>query len=194
MYADIETLYRTTIDRNPECWLFQNNLGLALAGRGQVDEAVAHFQKALEIKPDCELAHNNLGVVLAGRGRVEEAIAHFQKALEIKPDDADTHNNYGLVLAGRGQVDEAIAHFQKVLEINPDNAGAHNNLGVALAGAGGSMSPSAITKRPWNWPGNKGTPPWRNRSRPRFGAMKPASRFRSCRAPAETAVHQIPQP
>ena len=46
-----------------------NNLGIALAGRGQVDEAIAHYRKALEIKPDYAEAHNNLGIALAGRGQ-----------------------------------------------------------------------------------------------------------------------------
>ena len=40
----------------------------ALAGRGQVDEAIAHYRKALEIKPDYAEAHNNLGERL-GRPR-----------------------------------------------------------------------------------------------------------------------------
>ena len=46
MYTDIETLYQTTIDRNPECWMAHNNLGVVLAGHGHTDEAVAHFQGA----------------------------------------------------------------------------------------------------------------------------------------------------
>ena len=109
---------------------------MALADRGQVDEAIAHYRKALEIKPDYAEAHNNLGVALAGRGQVDEAIAHYRKALEIKPDYAEAHNNLGIALAGRGQVDEAIAHYRKALEIKPDYAEAHNNLGNALAGRG----------------------------------------------------------
>ena len=68
---------------------------MALAGRGQSIEAIAHYQKALEIKPDYAEAHNNLGIALAGRGQVDEAIAHYQKALEIKPDYAYAHNNLG---------------------------------------------------------------------------------------------------
>ena len=34
MYADKETLYRTTLDRNPNCWLVQNNLGNLLSDEG----------------------------------------------------------------------------------------------------------------------------------------------------------------
>ena len=89
-----------------------NNLGIALAGRGQVDAAIAHYQKALEIKPDYAEAHNNLGNALAGRGQVDAAIAHYRKALEIKPDYAEAHNNLGIALEARGQTDEAIAHYQ----------------------------------------------------------------------------------
>ena len=56
-----------------------NNLGAALVGRGRIDEAMAQFQRALEIKPDNAEAHNNLGFALAGRGQIDEAMAHFRK-------------------------------------------------------------------------------------------------------------------
>jgi Tfp pilus assembly protein PilF len=46
-----------------------------MAGRGQVDAAIAHYQKALESKPDDSEAHNNLGAALASRGQVDAAIA-----------------------------------------------------------------------------------------------------------------------
>jgi superkiller protein 3 len=136
MYADIDKLYNVTIARNPDCWMVHNNLGLALAGRGQVEAAIAHYQKALEIKPDHAAAHNNLGLALVSLGRVDEAIAHFQKVIEIEPNYADAHNNLGAALGRRGQVNEAIAHFKKALEIKPDLARAHNNLGNILADRG----------------------------------------------------------
>jgi tetratricopeptide (TPR) repeat protein len=113
-----------------------NNLGNTLADRGQVDAAIAHYRKALEIKPDDAVAYYNLGTVLKGRGQVDAAIAHYQKALEIKPDYAEAHNNLGNILKGIGQVDAAIAHYQSALKIKPDDAEAHNNLGVALADRG----------------------------------------------------------
>ena len=92
-------------------------MALLLAGRGQVDEAIAHYRKALEIKPDYAEAHNNLGTALAARGQVNEAIAHFQKALEIKPDFAEVHYNLGVALHQQGHTAEAMVHYHKALEL-----------------------------------------------------------------------------
>jgi tetratricopeptide (TPR) repeat protein len=124
---------RLSAERLPWIASTQNDLGVALAGRGQIAESIAHYQKALEIKPDYAEAHNNLGNVLAGRGQVAEAIAHYQSALEIEPDYAEAHNSLGIALSIRGQADEAIAHYEKALEIKPDYAEAHNSLGAVLA-------------------------------------------------------------
>jgi protein O-mannosyl-transferase len=136
MYADIETLYRTTIDRNPNCWLAEYNLGNALVRWGRTTEAIAHYQTALEIKPDCAEAHNNLGAALAGRGQVAEAMAHYRKAMELRPNHPDAYNNLGATLARCGQVGEAIVCFQKALQIKPDFVNAHANLATALADHG----------------------------------------------------------
>ena len=37
--------------------------------RGRLDEAIAQYQKSLEIKPDYAEAHNLLGVALTNRGQ-----------------------------------------------------------------------------------------------------------------------------
>ena len=124
MYADLETLWRTTIARNPNSDIAHNNLSAVLVRKGRVDEAIAHAQKALEMQPDGPddaLAHINLGNALLQKGQVDEAITHYQKALEIQPDYADAHNNLGTALLQKGRVDEAITHFQKALEIQPNH-------------------------------------------------------------------------
>ena len=132
VYESNEKLWTDTLAKNPDCWSGHNNLGEALIQNGQVDEALAHFQKALEIYPNFLEAHSSLGVALLQKGQLDEAIAQFQKALEINPDYADAHYNLGNALLQEGQLDEAVAHFQKADEINPSHAEAHNNLGSAL--------------------------------------------------------------
>jgi len=115
---------------------FHDNFGAALLQKGQVDDAIAQFQKALEISPNFWEANNILGGALLQKGRVDEGIAYLQKALEINPDSTVTHNNLGIALLEKGQVDEGIAHFQKALEISPDNVDANSALGSALCQKG----------------------------------------------------------
>jgi tetratricopeptide (TPR) repeat protein len=136
MYANIETLWQTTLRRNPKCWMACNNLGNVFLQQGRTDEAITHYQKTLQINPAFAEAHYNLGVILVRKGEVEEAIAEYQKALQIKPDYAHAHNNLGHALLQQGRVDEAIVHLQKALQIKPAFAEAHNNLGVALGQKG----------------------------------------------------------
>ena len=133
MYGDVETLYRTTIAGNPDCWMAHNNLGLALAGRGQVEEAITHYQTALEIKPKFAEAHNNFGVVLGQRGRFDEAIIHFRQALKIKPDYANAHNNFGNALAGQGKIAAAIVQWREAVRLQPNELGFVNQLAWVLA-------------------------------------------------------------
>ncbi len=136
MYTDIETLYQTTIDGNPECWMAHTNLGTVLIGKGRLDEAIAHWQKALEINPDDTQAHNNMGLILAGRGQFDKAIAHYQRALDIEPNDPQCQSNLGAALIARGQPAEAEIHLRKALESMPNDAKLQSHLGLALAASG----------------------------------------------------------
>ena len=45
MYTDLETLYRVTMDRDPECWVAAYNLGTFLSHAGRLTEAIAQFRR-----------------------------------------------------------------------------------------------------------------------------------------------------
>ena len=96
--------------------------GQRSVARGRIDEAIAHFKKALAARPEHETTYNNLGSALAGRGQVDDAIVFFQKAVDLRPNFADAHNNLGRALASRGRIDEAIVHFQAGVELKPHDA------------------------------------------------------------------------
>ena len=136
IYQSDETLWRTTIARNPDDHWAYDNLGVVLAQKGLLDEAIPYFKKTLEKSPNFIAAHNNLGNALLQKGQVDEALEHFKKAVEIDPRSAESHYNLGNVLLQVGQVDEAIGHYQKAVEIEPDFAMAHYNLGMVLAQKG----------------------------------------------------------
>jgi protein O-mannosyl-transferase len=131
-WQNSETLWTHTLACTTDNEVAQYSLGNTLLQKGRVDEAIAHFQIALQIKPDNAETHYKLGNALAQKGKEDEAILHYQRALQIDPDFVPAHVNFGGLLLQRGKVDEAIAHFQKALEIKPDLAPAHDNLGNAL--------------------------------------------------------------
>jgi tetratricopeptide (TPR) repeat protein len=135
-WQNSETLWTHALACTTGNSLAHYNLGQALEHKGGMDEAIAQYQKALEINPNYADAHNNLGTALFQKGRTDEAITHFQAALKIKPDFADAHYNLGVALQQKGRVDEAIAQYQEALQIKPDYAQAHDNLGSALLHTG----------------------------------------------------------
>ena len=134
MYTDIETLYRTTIARNPGCWMAYVNLGDILYQANRIPEAMDLFNQALRIKP--AVAHYSLGNGLVRTGRTSEAIEQYKQALRVDPDYAEAHNNLGNALLLTGRTSEAIEEYRQALRINPDYANAHNNLGNALVQTG----------------------------------------------------------
>jgi protein O-mannosyl-transferase len=134
MYTDIETLYRTTITRNPACWMAQVNLGNILYKANRIPEAMDLFNQAMRIKP--AVAHYSLGNGLVQKQRTLEAIEEYRQALRIDPDEAETHNNLGNALLLRGRTPEAIHEYEQALRLNPAYAKAHNNLGNALVQTG----------------------------------------------------------
>jgi protein O-mannosyl-transferase len=135
-WKESETLFRHALVVTKDNWLAHNNLGAALAKKGQIDEAIRQYQEVIRLKPDYVEAYNNLGYVLGEKGQIDEAIRQFQETLRLKPDHADAHNNLGAGLVGKGRIDEAIRQLQEAIQLKPDNADAHNNLGLALARQG----------------------------------------------------------
>jgi len=135
-YRDLETLYRTTLEENPDSWVAQGNLGSLLAGTGRLPEAIPHFVAALRIKPDYPQARVSLGSALATTGHLPEALAQFEEAVRIRPNFAEGHYNLGLALSAVGRRDEALAEFEQAVRFKPDSALAQYHLGLALAGAG----------------------------------------------------------
>jgi tetratricopeptide (TPR) repeat protein len=132
LFTDADTLWLATLAGNPACAVANNHVGATLFEKGQVDEAIVHYQKAIATLPRYELAHYHLGCALAGKGQPDEAMVHYRKALEIYPDFVDASFNLATTLLEQGRVDDSIAEFQRALAMRPHWAKIHNNLASAL--------------------------------------------------------------
>ena len=103
--------------------------GIALEQAGEIREAIAEHEKALQIDPKHVQAHINL-ISLYGRlGEVTKAEEHYRAAVSLNPNQADAHYNYGVLRMRQKRYAEAEPAFRRALEINPSHAEAHHNLG-----------------------------------------------------------------
>jgi tetratricopeptide (TPR) repeat protein len=114
----------------------EHNLGAALQSDGRVDEAIVHYQRALEFKSDHAPALNNLGTAQAAKGDVGSAVQNYERALAIDPDYASAHYNLANALLRGGDAKQAAEHFRLAVRSDPGSLEAHNNLGIALRAEG----------------------------------------------------------
>ncbi len=133
MYADEITLYKATIDRNPDCWLAQNNLATALLAQGDRQGAIDHCRETVRLRPNFFGSHVNLGNALLTADRLPEAVDELRIAVALNPDDPAALNTLGAALLRSGQNAEAAQHFEHALQLRPDDALANYNMGVLLS-------------------------------------------------------------
>jgi tetratricopeptide (TPR) repeat protein len=136
VWKDNFSLWSDTVKKAPDSANVHRSLGLAYVSQGQLDKAIAEFQKAIRLKPDYARAHYSLGRAYVSQGRPDWAIAEFQEAIRFKPDYAEAYDSLGIAYASQGQLDKAIAEFQEAVRLKPDDPVAHNNLGNAYRAKG----------------------------------------------------------
>ena len=109
-----------------------NLLGAIYSALGQHDNAIACYNKAIQLKPDFVAAYSNLGNVLTDLGKHKDAIISYNKSIELNPRYAQAHNNLGKILNQIGKHKEAIVSCTKAIKEKPDLTEAYINLGCAL--------------------------------------------------------------
>ena len=131
-FGDNFSLWTDTVAKNPVAWAAHSNLGESYRQRKDVDQAMVHFRKAVEIEPTAVKALNNLANFLGDQGQVTSAIEHFKLALEIAPEYAAAHYNLANLYRDQNRVRPALEHYQLALENNPSYAKAHHNMAITL--------------------------------------------------------------
>jgi Flp pilus assembly protein TadD len=112
--------------------IVHNERGILHLEKGQLDQAITEFTKAIELDPKSDWAYSNRGLAYVRKGQYDQAISDCNKALEINPRDAKAYFGRGLAYAdGKGQYDQAISDFSKTIELNPRLAEAYSNRGLA---------------------------------------------------------------
>jgi Flp pilus assembly protein TadD len=110
-----------------------NSLGNMLLDAGRTGEAIAQFEKAMELDPGSAQTRSHLGKALAAAGRLDEACAQLRKAVEIDPKDAEAHAGLGAALYARGEFAAGLRQLREAIELSPNDRTALRQAAWALA-------------------------------------------------------------
>jgi tetratricopeptide (TPR) repeat protein len=116
-------------ENNKKLAAYYNNLADAYYKSHKIDDAVASYNKAMQLDPAGAAGYwYNIGAVLTNAGKVDDAIAAFDKVIAADPTRADAYYQKGVNLLGKATLkgDKMIAPdgtaqaFQKYLELAPN--------------------------------------------------------------------------
>lgn len=131
VWKDEFSLWDDTAHKSPHKARPYINRGLAYQNKGNLEQALLDYNKAIEIDSNYAQAYNNRGLLYYAREDFTQAIADYSKAIEIKPNYAKAYYNRATAYAAIKEYTRAIADCNKAIEINPYEAKAYYNRGAA---------------------------------------------------------------
>ena len=141
-WRNSEVLWNHILAVTSNNYVAHNNLGVMLERRGQVDEAMAHYWKALKMQSSNTQARHNLGLArahtniasaLLRKGDTDEAIAQCNTALKLRPNFAEAHTALATAFLQKRAIGEAVTQYEKSLSITPESPVMLNNLALIYA-------------------------------------------------------------
>lgn len=83
--------------------------GVRANREGDYDDAVAQFERVLQVTPTCADCHFNIGVAHSRRNRWADAEAAYRRALAVRPDYAPAHYGLADIFTRQNRPEEAAA-------------------------------------------------------------------------------------
>lgn len=98
---------------------YQAGLSLCQPDSFNTREAIAYFQKAVELNPNYLQAWCKLAQKLTWHGRYTEALECCDRALALKPDSFDAWSYRARALHSLDQFEEALASYERAIALDP---------------------------------------------------------------------------
>lgn len=115
---------------------YHNSMAFALVQLGQHDDAIEHYQTAINANPDpvwTSIVCQALGsVYLEIKENPEAAIALYQTASVLNPGSDECQVAIGDLYFSQDDFDGAIKAYCDAIKINPENSRAYGKCGMAL--------------------------------------------------------------
>lgn len=96
-------------------------LGDLYTAYGAPDEAIAHYQSALQAKPDHPTARGKLAKAFLAAGQPEAALAEQLRRQQEAPDDPSVAIALAEIYRILGRFDDAEASYRQAIQLQPEN-------------------------------------------------------------------------
>ncbi|MDP3764662.1 MAG: tetratricopeptide repeat protein [bacterium] len=119
-WSDPISFYKKTLSYGPSLKIY-NNLGMELANKGKLEEAVENYKKALEIDSSIFILNYNLGNTLRDLGKNEEAKEQYKLSIEKNPKFVSAYSNLLNILNQEKKYNEMREILTKLSSIYPED-------------------------------------------------------------------------
>ena len=147
-HINIPTNCQRTNQPVPESEAYEAILaGYNFYKKGDFNNAIAEYTKAVDIDPDNHVAYYNRGVAFLKTGEDNEALTDFKRSIGLDPHHLESYQNLEWVLAKKGEFDTIITYWNEFLELEPDHAQAYLNRACAYYHQGNWAASSKDAKK-----------------------------------------------
>jgi len=91
--------------------------GVAANKKGDLDEAIRCYSKALSLKSDSYGLYFVRGRAYRQKDQYDKSVSDLTRAISLKPSYAEAYNHRGVAFIGKGEKQKAIADFKKACEL-----------------------------------------------------------------------------
>lgn len=138
-YADAETLWSCTLEKNLDCTLALNNLGNLLADQGKTEEAIRLLERAAQTDPEFGEVRCNLAAALLDRngpGDPGRAWELLQQARVVTPKFGQVPLNFARLHLIEGDPGKSLDEDRKAMALMPGSAAPHLAVAALLSRGG----------------------------------------------------------
>jgi len=90
-----------------------------LFNQGNLQEALPHYEQAIQINPNYSIVYTWMGIIYAELGRYDENFAMYETALRLNPLSIPTIFNHSETLIWRNRLAEAERELEKLASMHP---------------------------------------------------------------------------
>ena len=122
------------------------NRGIQKAQNGDLDGAMADFDRAIQLNPNDDAPYYNRAQAKRLTNDTAGTIADYTRAVELGSANPAAYNNRGSIRAETNDWDAAIADYTRAIELESNYAGAYYNRAIAKKAKGDSTGAEADFK------------------------------------------------